>query len=90
MVKQVDFAGLAIPEALTPDHLARYQARLQRMEEWGYHSLVMPDTQSIWRELYVTLTVMAMSTQRVRLWPGVTNPLTRHPAVAASAIASLN
>lgn len=87
---QVDFAGLAIPEDFTPDSLARYQARLKRMEDWGYQSLVMPDTQSIWRELYVTMTVMAMSTQRVRIWPAVANPLTRHPAVAASAIASLN
>ncbi len=86
----VDFAGLAIPENFTPPELAKYQARLQRMEEWGYHSLAMPDTQSIWRELYVTMTVIAMSTQRMRIWPAVTNPLTRHPAVAASAIASLH
>lgn len=87
---QVNFAGLAIPEDLTPQRLPQYQARLRRMEEWGYHSLVMPDTQSIWRELYVTMTIIAMSTERVRLWPAVTNPLTRHPAVAASAIASLD
>ena len=85
----VDFAGFSIPDNFTPPQLATYQARLRRMEEWGYHSLVMPDTQSIWRELYVTLTVIAMSTQRMNIWPAVTNPLTRHPAVAASAMASL-
>ncbi len=32
-VTQVDFAGLAIPEDFTPESLARYQARLQRMED---------------------------------------------------------
>lgn len=87
---QVDFAELTIPDNFTPSGLQTFQQRLQRMEEWGYHSLVMPDTQSIWRELYVTMTVIALSTHRVRLWPAVTNPLTRHPAVAASAIASLD
>jgi len=60
------------------------------MEDYGYDALVVPDTQSIWRELYVTLTVMALATQRVKLWPAVSNPLTRHPAVAASGIASID
>ncbi|MCZ6875039.1 MAG: LLM class flavin-dependent oxidoreductase [bacterium] len=86
---QVDFAALAVPDSLTPEGLHVYQQHVRR-EEWGYHSLVMPDTQSIWRELYVTMTVIGMSTQRVKIWPAVTNPLTRHPAVAASAIASLH
>ena len=87
---RVDFAGLAVPDSLTPEGLQSYQQRVQTMEACGYHSLVMPDTQSIWREMYVTMTVMGMSTQRVKIWPAVTNPLTRHPAVAASAIASLD
>ncbi len=52
----VDFAALAVPDSLTADGLRTYQQHVRTMEKWGYHSLVMPDTQSIWRELYVTMT----------------------------------
>ena len=48
------------------------------------------DSQSLFRELCVSLTVAALETERVQLGPSVTNPLTRHPAVMASAIASLH
>ena len=48
------------------------------------------DSQSLFRELFVSLTVAALETERVQLGPVVTNPLTRHPAVMASAIASLH
>ena len=59
-------------------------------EEMGFDYVGIADSQSLARELYVTLSVAAMSTKRVMLGPTVSNPLTRHPAVAASAIASLN
>lgn len=84
------FAGIVIPRDFQGDALGAFQASLGRMEEYGYDSLVVPDTQSIWRELYVTLTIMALSTERVGLWPAVSNPLTRHPAVAASGIATID
>ena len=38
---------------------------------------------------FVSLAVAATETTRVHLGPSVTHPLTRHPAVTASAIASL-
>ena len=38
----------------------------------------------------MSLTVAALETERVQIGPSVTNPLTRHPAVMASAIASLH
>ena len=56
----------------------------------GFDYVGIADSQSLARELYVTLGVVAASTGRVMLGPTVTNPLTRHPAVAASAIASIN
>lgn len=43
-----------------------------------------------WRDVYVHLTCAALHTSRLRLGPGVTNPLTRHPAVTASAILALD
>ena len=39
---------------------------------------------------YLSLSVVANATSKVRIGPTVTNVLTRHPAVAASAIATLN
>ena len=45
----------------------------------------MADSQSVFRELYVALTVAAPP-RRVRLRPLVTDPLTRHLVVTASAI----
>ena len=48
------------------------------------------DGQDLWNEVYVTLTATAMRTRRARIGTNVTNPITRHPAVTASAIASIN
>jgi 5,10-methylenetetrahydromethanopterin reductase len=52
--------------------------------------LGVADSQSVFRELYVALTVAALSTSRVRLGPLVTNPQTRHLVVTASAVSSLD
>jgi 5,10-methylenetetrahydromethanopterin reductase len=41
-------------------------------------------------DLYVTLSVAACNTSRIRLGPGVTHPYTRHPVVTAVSIASLD
>jgi 5,10-methylenetetrahydromethanopterin reductase len=40
-------------------------------------------------EVYVCLTAIALQTRTLRLGPGVTNPITRHPAVTAAACAAL-
>jgi 5,10-methylenetetrahydromethanopterin reductase len=62
---------------------------VQLVERLGYDSLWFGDSQMIWREMYVLLGVAAAMTSRVRLGTGVTNPVTRHATVTASAIATL-
>lgn len=42
------------------------------------------------RDVFVTLTAAATRTSTIRLGTGITHPYTRHPAVAAGAIASLD
>src|SRR5262245_39317879 len=42
------------------------------------------------RECYVALTAVALSTHRIHVGPGVTDPYSRHPALTASAIATLD
>lgn len=59
-------------------------------EDLGFDYVGIPDSQSLWKELYLSLGVVAGATSKVGIGPTVTNALTRHPAVAASAIATLN
>lgn len=59
-------------------------------EEVGFDWVGIADSQSLFRELFVTLTAVSQATERVMIGPSVTNPLTRHPAVMASAIASVH
>jgi 5,10-methylenetetrahydromethanopterin reductase len=64
----------------------RYTARL---EAEGWDGVTVTDSQNIQSDVYVTLAAAALSTTRIRLATGVTNAWTRHPAVTAAAIASL-
>ena len=73
-----------------PNNLEDVARGARLAEEMGFDYVGVADSQSLARELYVTLGVVAASTERVMLGPTVSNPLTRHPAVAASAIASIN
>ncbi len=75
---------------LLPDSLAEWPRLCRDVEESGFDVLGVADSQSVFRELYVALTVAALNTSRVRLGPLVTNPLTRHLVVTASAIASVD
>jgi 5,10-methylenetetrahydromethanopterin reductase len=59
-------------------------------EDVGFAMVGVADSQSVFREMYATMALCAQATQRVRIGPSVTNPITRHPAVAASGIATVD
>lgn len=63
---------------------------VQMSEDAGFDLIGVPDSQSVYRELYVTCALAALHTRRATLGPLVANPLTRHPAVQASAIATVD
>lgn len=65
------------------------EALAQRCEELGYDGLTLTDSQNLAPDTYVSLTLAARATSKLLLGPGVTNPLTRHAAVTAGAIASI-
>lgn len=67
----------------------RYLEWARCAESYGYDLLGYGDTQCLLPELHVALTAAATGTDRVLLCPTVTNPITRHPAVAASAFGAL-
>lgn len=75
---------------LLPGSLAGFGELCREVEDAGFDWLGVADSQSVFRELYVALTVAALNTSRVRLGPLVTNPLTRHLVVTASAISSID
>jgi 5,10-methylenetetrahydromethanopterin reductase len=58
-------------------------------EREGWDGTVFADSQSIAPDVFVVLTAIAMSTARIRFTTGVTVPLTRQPAVVASAAAAI-
>lgn len=58
-------------------------------EQWGFAGLLIADSQNLTADIWVELALAGAATSRLRLGPGVTNPLTRHLAVTASAAATL-
>lgn len=59
------------------------------LEEAGWDGVFFPDTQNLSGDVYGALAVAASVTTTLKMGPGVTNPVTRHPSVTASAIASI-
>ena len=74
---------------LLPTSYDSFRRHVRLAEAVGFDYVGVADSQSLFRELIVSLTVTAMETERIHFGPSVSNPLTRHPAVMASAIASL-
>lgn len=61
----------------------------EEAEKDGFFGLSFGDTQHLAGDPYAGLCLAARATTRLRLAVGVTNPITRHPAVTASAIATV-
>lgn len=82
--------GLRVPTVGKPQDTAAYAAGV---EADGFDFMWVPDTPILagrWRDVWSHLTVAALHTNRLRLGPGVTNPLTRHPVTTASAVLTLD
>lgn len=73
-----------------PRSVASAVAEARLAEDVGFAMVGVADSQSVFREMYVTMALCAQATQRVRIGPTVTNAITRHPAVAASGIATID
>lgn len=63
--------------------------RAARAEAGGWHGMAMTDSQNLAGDVWVSLAAAAHATSTLKLGPGVTNPITRHPASTAAAGASL-
>ena len=78
--------GLLVLPALSSDRLV---ALAKTAERTGYDYFWIAD-ERFFREVYVGLALCAAHTERILLGPCVTDPYSRHPALTAMAIASLD
>ena len=77
---------LVVPE---PD-LALTLDLVHFLESSGFHSAWIADSPPLgWPDVYMTLGLCAAETSRLKLGPGVTNPITRHASVTANALVTL-
>ena len=62
----------------------------RELEDEGYSTIWVSDEQSLRREMYVSATVVALNTSTIGINVGPTNPFTRHPAVTAASVSTLD
>lgn len=81
----MNFGLLLIPDRKIMEivHLSK------QAEESGFDYVWIAD-ENFYRDVYITLTAIALNTSKVKLGPGCTNPYTRHPAITALTMATLN
>ena len=66
------------------------QAHAATVEEDGWDGLLFMDSQNLSMDVFGSMYLAASSTSRLKLGTAVTNLVTRHPAVVASAFATLH
>jgi 5,10-methylenetetrahydromethanopterin reductase len=72
-------------------HTPEYTARMARLgEELGFDLVGIADTPGNALDPWVAMTIAAAATSRIRLATCVTNLVTRHPSITASAAASVD
>ena len=57
----------------------------RRAEALGFDAVWFPDSQLLWRDVWVAAGAAAAATRRIGIGVAVTNVETRHPSVTASA-----
>src|SRR5205085_11978030 len=61
----------------------------RKADAWGFTGMLLADSQNLNADIWVELALAGAATSRLRLGPGVTNTVTRHLAVSASAACTL-
>jgi 5,10-methylenetetrahydromethanopterin reductase len=78
--------GLRVPPCRPATEVGQL---VRTAEHAGFDIAWLPDSQFLWRDVWATLAVSAVMTERIRLGTCVTNFETRHPSVTAAASATL-
>src|SRR3990170_2802103 len=76
------------------DSVEAFIEEIREAEDLGFDPIMLADVVGIsklrGRDLYTSLSLVAMHTGRAQIGPCVTSPVARHMAMAANAIASLD
>src|SRR5436190_6095594 len=72
-----------------PNHALDALEWVKVAEDTGFDIAGIADSQSLYRDVYVVEALVAAHTRTIRFGSRVINPMTRHPAVAASAAATI-
>ncbi|MFL5796470.1 MAG: LLM class flavin-dependent oxidoreductase [Actinomycetota bacterium] len=78
--------GVGLPLSRPIDDLVQAALTAERL---GY-GFVWASDDRLQRDVFSVLAAIGLRTERIALGPGVTNPYSRHPALVASAIATLD
>jgi 5,10-methylenetetrahydromethanopterin reductase len=70
--------------------VAAFAQDVRRAEDHGWDGAFLPDSQLRRRDTYVLLAAAAEATSAITIGPLLTNPVTRHPSVTASSIATID
>ena len=70
--------------------LGEYADWVSLADESGFGGVWVADSQNVFRDAFIALTLFSQRTKRMELASGVTNPLTRHPAVLAQSFVTLD
>jgi 5,10-methylenetetrahydromethanopterin reductase len=73
-----------------PDKKISRITMLSKVAEKSGFKYVWVADENFYRDVYITLTSIAIATSKIFLGPGCTNPYTRHPAITALVMATLN
>lgn len=82
--------GFGFGVSLVCDDLAKLPEWVRTVDDCGFDVIGLTDSPALYPETYVSGVIVAQHTDRVRFGPRVTNPISRHPIVAASAIGALD
>jgi len=90
MEAKLSLQSMKFGASFRPDSPQDVKQWVKTAEQLGYARAQIADSSAIYRELWVSVTVAAMSTNTVMTGPWVTNPITRHPVVTASSAATVD
>ncbi len=85
-----NLAGKMAINIMPTGPLEEIVALAQLAERLGYERCWVYDEGLHTHDVYVTLSAIAVATDRIKLGPGITNPFVRHPGATATALASLD
>ncbi|WP_235735364.1 LLM class flavin-dependent oxidoreductase [Nocardioides alcanivorans] len=86
MVKRIRI-GVRTPPCRPAHELAEFATTVERA---GFDTLYVPDSQTLWRDAFLTLYAAALSTSTLTLATAVSNVVTRHPSVVAGLARSID